>query len=130
MKSAHFKSRLLVSLILLLVAATFLAGSLRLFHKASAAVSSGVVAASSGHPETDTSVVRGSESFRGVSATAALSGSFQAGTGLPPQATPVVGSDSADTGGIIALAIVIVVTILVGAVWGARGSTRNNKSSR
>ena len=130
MKPAHPNSRLLISLILLMVAMAFLAGSLRLFHKAQAAISSGEASSLSGHLETAAPFAQGAQFSTDGSSTKQLPGSFQSETGIPHQGTPVERTDSADTGGIIALAIVIVVTILVGAAWGARGSPPHKQSSR
>ena len=130
MKPAHPNSRLLISLILLMVAMAFLAGSLRLFHKAQAAVSPGETSPFAGYPQTAASLVQGSKFNAAGSSNKVLPDSFRLETGVPHQGTPVSTPASADTGGIIALAIVIVVTILLGAAWGARGSPRHKKSSR
>jgi len=130
MKPVHPHSRLLISLILLMVAMAFLAGSLRLFHKARAAVSPGESFPFVGHPEAAAPLAQGSNFMVDGSSNKVLPVSFQAGTDVSHQGTPVETPASADTGGIIALAIVIVVTILVGAAWGARGSPRHKKSSR
>ncbi len=127
MKSDHSYSRLLISLILLMVAVAFLAGSLRLFHEAQAAVSPAETSLFASPPTT--TIVHGPKSIADGSSNKVLAVSFQAGTSLPPKGTPVASVASADTSGIIALAIVIVVIILVGATWGARNNTRNKKSS-
>jgi len=51
-------------------------------------------------------------------------------TEIPPKSTPTPGPASADTTGIIALAIVIVTTILVGATWGVRRSPKKENPKK
>ena len=123
MKPAH-NPRSLVVPFLILVAVAFLTGALRLFRSAQAAVSTPAkvtvndqIMAATGltltpaPTDTDTDLTP-----TPVPA--------QADTDLPPQSTPTVVPVSADTTGIIALAIVIVATVLVGAAWGVRRSPK------
>jgi hypothetical protein len=109
--------RPLFLLILILVAAAFLTGILRAFHDAGAAVS-----------------IPAKASVNDLSMAAtdptSIPAQKQTGTDLSPQPTPVVGLVSADTTGIIALAIVIVLTILVGATWGVRSLPKRKKPRR
>jgi len=117
MKSAH-SPRFLVILILILVGVAFIAGTLRLIRTAHAA-------------ESPLTTIPQPARVGAGFISRAVSISSQAGlteTPLPaeaetdpaPQGTPTAVQVSADTSGIIALAIVIVATILVGAAWGVR----------
>jgi hypothetical protein len=93
MKPVHIP-HFLISLIIVLVAVTFLVGTLRAFGTAQAAVS--------------------------VTPTAPARGQAEKDTILTPTPIPTPVLPSADTTGIIALAIVIVIIVLVGATLGSR----------
>jgi hypothetical protein len=97
-----FNSRIILALILALVTLTFLTGVVQTFSHARAAISS----------------------------TATLSVQTTTAMDATPtsQKTPVL--KSADTTGIIALAIVIVAVILVGAVWGRRKPFSKDQSNK
>jgi hypothetical protein len=108
MKSVH-NPRPLILIILVIVA--FLIGALRVFGTAHAATSTAPKVTANGQADaaidiTPTPVPTNTDSV------------------LPPQSTPMPVPNSADTTGIIALAIVIVTTILVGAAWGVRRSPK------
>jgi hypothetical protein len=90
MKHVHVP-RPLIIFILLLVAVTFLIGTLRAFQTSLAAAS------------TATAIIPAKTS-----------------EAVPPTPTPFLDYGSGDTTGAIALAIVIVVIMLVGVAWGGR----------
>lgn len=108
--------RLLVAVILLLVAVAFLGGTLRLVRSARASdhlplpPSGGT---SGGFVVRPAAVITGVEKHQG-------SASMEEDASVAAQETPTPPEVSADTGGIIALAIVIVVTIVLGASMGVR----------
>jgi ABC-type antimicrobial peptide transport system permease subunit len=108
MKSVHIP-RPLILLILVIVA--FLIGILRVFGTAHAAASTAPKVAVNGWADAATD----------LTPTPVPTNTY---TDLPPQSTPTPVPASADTTGIIALAIVIVTTILVGAAWGVRRSPK------
>ena len=108
MKSAH-NPRPLIILILILVAAAFLVGILRAFRRADAA----------GPTPANASLNARGMASAGLTPTPVPT---ESDTDLSAQPTPTLVPASADTTGIIALAIVIVTTILVGATWGVRRS--------
>ncbi len=108
MKSVHIP-RPLILLILVIVA--FLIGVLRVFGTAHAAASTAPKVNLNGQADVATDLTP-------------TPVPTNTGTDLPPQSTPVPVPASADTTGIIALAIVIVTTILVGAAWGVRRSPK------
>jgi hypothetical protein len=111
--------RHLISLILFLVCAAFFTGSLRLFHGVHAAALSQAMTSFNDQAVTSAGLILKPASI----ITEAANKQTPVPTGNTPPATPV----SADTTGIIALAIVIVATILVGAAWGVRGSPQKKK---
>ncbi len=112
--------RALVILILLLVAAAFLNGTLRLIHDARAAEPSPAALKQPAGVEARFAIQAASS--HNQAAHLATPVPTDSGPDLSAQATPTAIPVSADTGGIIALAIVIVATILVGAAWGLRRS--------
>ena len=99
MKSKHL-TRNLLAIVLALVALTFLSGAVLTFGHAQAAVSP-------------------------TRAASTLAENAQAASPTPTK-TPV--PPSADTTGVIALTIVIVAVILVGATWGRRLAPNKAKS--
>jgi ABC-type antimicrobial peptide transport system permease subunit len=112
MKSVHIP-HLLILLILVIVA--FLIGILRVFGTAHAAASTAPKVAVNGWAD---------------AATDLTPTPVPTNTDLPPKSTPMPVPVSADTTGIIALAIVIVTTILVGASWGVRRSPKKENTRK
>ena len=111
MKSVHIPRPIIL---LILVIMAFVIGALRDFDTAHAATSSALKVA--GNSQTN-------------AATDLTPTPFPTNideTEIPPKSKPTPGPASADTTGIIALAIVIVTTILVGATWGVRRSPKKN----
>ncbi len=107
MKPAH-PPKYLILVILILVTAAFLGGTLRLIPRAHAA---------------DINIAGSQTSFHQAREAALNPGLDLALTATPTlSGTPTTISASADTGGIIALAFVIVVTVILGAVMGVRAS--------
>ena len=105
MKSAH-NPRPLVILILILIAVAFLTGILRVFRAVQVAASP-VLTPTVVATDADTDITPAPA---------------QTDMDLTPRPVSKVVPVSADTTGIIALAIVIVATILLGATWGVRNS--------
>ena len=110
MKSVNIP-RPLILLIMIIVA--FLIGALRDFGSVHAAPSTAAKVAGNGNADVSTTFIP------------TPLPTYTEETDLPPKSTPMPIQASADTTGIIALAIVIVTTILVGAAWGVRRSPKN-----
>jgi ABC-type antimicrobial peptide transport system permease subunit len=107
MKSVHPPQPIIL---LILVIVAFVIGALRVFGTAHAATS------------TMLKVSINSQIITAIDLTPTPVPANTEETDFPSQSTPIPGPASADTTGIIALAIVIVTTILVGATWGVRRS--------
>ncbi len=121
MKSSR-DPRLVIALILLLVAVAFLGGTMRLIRSARAAVDLPVLAGNSADFISNFAKGRAENHL------------IQEATPTEEEATPAEQNTtslaSADTGGIIALAIVIVVTILLGSAVGVRTTSPKKPSPK
>jgi hypothetical protein len=114
--------RLLIASLLLLVAVAFLGGTMRLIRRARAAEQPVLLAGGAFIKGESTRVAVEPAADRSGIPLASSPDPAGVTSGLSAQATATPVQASADTGGIIALAIVIVVTIILGAVIGVRKS--------
>lgn len=110
--------RVIIAFLLLLVAVVFLAGTIRLIGTARAADQASIL------------MKNGTGGAGSIQPVALASLPAPAKSELTGQVTPGPSETPGDTSGIIALAIVIVVTIILGAAIGVRDNPARKSSSR
>jgi hypothetical protein len=125
MNQTHLPRFLFVPLILLIVA-TFFIGTVRTFIPVHARSNAMVIPAVTQISKTpSTTPDKTAVTTPVATSMESSSGSADIDTGVTPTPTEEIDQGYADTTGIIALAILMVVVILVGVAWGGRKSRMN-----